>query len=71
MVSTPSFCCTPRVRDVTFSTQSGGYMDELPEDVVEASITCKRYLDRYRDRKGFEGYGPNAGGCDCCHSDIS
>ena len=37
--------------------------NELPEVVVEAGTitTFKRHLDRYMDRKGLEGYGPNAG----------
>ena len=35
--------------------------DELLEEVVEAGTltTFKRHLDRYMDRKGLEGYGPN------------
>ena len=36
---------------------------ELPEEVVEAgTITIfKRHLDRYMDREGVEGFGPNTG----------
>jgi len=35
--------------------------NELPEEVVEAGTLSpfKMHLDRYMDRKGLEGYGPN------------
>lgn len=37
--------------------------NQLPEEVVEAGTitTFKRYLDKYMDRKGLDGLGPNAG----------
>eukprot|EP00061_Rhincodon_typus_P009951 g33847.t1 len=37
--------------------------NELPEEVVEAGTitTFNRHLDEYMNRKGLEGYGPNAG----------
>lgn len=39
-----------------------GVRNELSEEVVEAQtiITFKRPLDRYKTRKGLEGYGPSA-----------
>lgn len=40
-----------------------GLWKEPPEEVGEAGtiVTSKIYLNRYRDRKDREGYGPNAG----------
>lgn len=53
-----------KLRSSNLFTQRMVHMwNELLEEVVEAGTltTFKRHLDRYLDRKGLEGYGPNAG----------
>lgn len=49
---------------VNFFTQGGGCRNKVPEDMVDAGTiaTFKRRLNRYTERKGLKGYGPNANG---------
>lgn len=43
-------------------------MEEVPEEVVEGCsiTTSERYLDRYTDMKGLEGYASNTGKWNQC-----
>lgn len=50
-------------RDTYFTTRVTDIWNALPEEVVYLYIITifMRYFDRYFDRQGMEGYGPNAG----------
>lgn len=49
------------LRDNVFTQRVVGVRNEQPEEVVDAGTiaTFKKQLNRYMERTGLEGYGPN------------